>query len=74
MSAEASDTVQEVQGVIDCPTGVIGGSGKTPNAVIATDDKGTDIVEQFVEAVNGVADELGAKGSTSGGWFRGLLG
>ena len=53
--------------------GVIG-TEETPNAVIATDDKGTDIVEQFVEAVNGVADELGAKGSTSGGWFRGLLG
>ena len=74
MSAEASDTVQEVQGVIDCLTGVIGGSGKTPNAVIATEEGG-DIVKQFVKAVDGVAGELGAKGSgTSGGWFRGLLG
>lgn len=73
MSAEASDTVKEVQDVIVCLTGVIG-TGKTPNAVIANEE-GTDIVKQFVDKVREVESEVGAKGSgTSGGWFRGLLG
>lgn len=75
MSSGASGTVEEVQGVINCLKRVIG-TGDTPNAVIATEEGSTDdIVQQFVEAVDGVADELGAKDSgTSGGWFRGLLG
>lgn len=73
MSAEAaSDTVEAVQGVIECLTGVIG-TGDTPNAVIATDG-GTDIVQQFVDEVREVEAELTGRGSTSGGWFRGLLG
>lgn len=67
--------MEEVQGVINCLERVIG-TRDPPNAVIATEEGSTDdIVQQFVEAVDGVAGVLGAKGSgPSGGWFRGLLG
>ena len=68
-----SDTVKEVQGVINCLKRVIG-TGDTPNAVIAIDEESNDIVQQFVEAVDGVSELTGKEGSTSGGWFRGLLG